>query len=387
MKRRIGLDALLLLGATLLALGIGELGLRLFWPQRSGVTLGMFRPDEAAGFSLRPGYENEVRLPEYRTKILIDDDGYRVPTVAASSAQDPRRLLMIGDSFTFGVGVEARDAFPARIEAAHVGAERWRVRNGGVGGYGPLRSARLLGARQAAWEPEVIVHTLFLGNDFEDPRPADYLEVPQVRHGRLVSAERPRLVEWRLALRVHSHLYAFVRERLFGLYVASGMADRSRYLDAFGLTQWPARIADGSQPAAFAAIAEIRDWCAERDIPYLVVLAPPRWQVRDEAWERYRRAWNLPADAFDRDRVSRVAHAGLRELGIEPVDLRPALRAAEAAGTPCYYDHDGHWTSAGHEVVAGVIARELEARRWPEPRAPQRAVAERKAPSEVPPAG
>lgn len=388
MKRRIGLDALLLLGGIALALGIGELGLRLFWPQRSGVTLGMFRADQASGFSLRPGYENEIRLPEYHTSIRIDADGYRIPAAGATApGRDPRRVLMIGDSFTFGVGVEAEEAFPARVQAAHAGEEEWHVRNGGVGGFGPLRSARLLQVRQASWEPEVVVHTLFLGNDLEDPRPADFLDVPQVRHGRLVSAERPRLLRWRLALRVHSHLYAFLRDRMFGLYVSTGFADRSRYLDSFGLTEWPAEIVDESQPAAFAAIAEIRDWCADRDIPYLLVLAPPRWQVRDESWERYRLAWGLSADAFDRDRLSRVAQESLRELGIEAVDLREPLRAAEAAGTPCYYEHDAHWNQAGHALAAEVILRALEAREWPVPRSAQRAVAERDAPSEVPPAG
>ena len=72
-------DWLALVFGVVVAVAAGEGLLRLFWPQRSDVTLGMFRADPWAGYSLRPEYRNEVRLPEYRTRIHVDGDGYRVP--------------------------------------------------------------------------------------------------------------------------------------------------------------------------------------------------------------------------------------------------------------------------------------------------------------------
>src|SRR5687768_7053724 len=109
--------AALLLGMIAAACA-GELLLHFFWPQRSSVTAGMFEPDSAAGYRIRSNYRNEVRVPEYRTAIFTDSQGYRVPRRNPERASDCRRLLAIGDSFTFGVGVDAETAFPLRLEEA-----------------------------------------------------------------------------------------------------------------------------------------------------------------------------------------------------------------------------------------------------------------------------
>ena len=375
-------DVVVLFGGVLVVLAVlvlAELGLRAFWPQRSDVTLGMFRVDPHAGYSLRPEYRNEVRLPEYSARIRIDPEGYRVSDEDGQvPAGGSPRLLAIGDSFTFGVGVDAEDAYPLRLqgEIAERSSAGWVVRNGGVGGYGPLRSARLLEGRQGAWRPEAIVHVIAVGTDLEDPRPGTYLVNPEVRGGRLVSPGRHPLASVRIFLRVHSHLYAFLRVRLHGIYRASGLADRARYLEPVGLREWPEGIEAESWPAGLESIAAVRDWCAERGVPYLVAVAPTRWQVDDAAWGRYRRAWGLPESSFDRDHATRVVMEGLAGLGVDHLDLLPAFRAAGARGARLYYAHDSHWTADGHALAAAELAREIEALGWTGPEAARRAVAD-----------
>jgi hypothetical protein len=274
--------------------------------------------------------------------------------------------------------VDAEDAYPLRLEGEidDRSSAGWVVRNGGVGGYGPLRTAHLLEGRQGDWEPEVIVHLIALGTDLEDPRPGTYLVNPEVRDGRLVSPGRHPLSEARIFLRTHSHLYAFVRERLHGIYQASGLADRARYLEPVGLREWPERIETESWPAGLRSIAEIRDWCLARGVRYLVVVAPTRWQVEDAAWDRYRRTWGRPEGAFDRDHATRVVMDGLEELGVERLDLLPAFRAADARGARLYYAYDAHWTPDGHALAAAEIGRALEALGWIGPEAVRRAVAD-----------
>ncbi len=61
----------------------------------------------------------------------------------------------------------------------------------------------------------------------------------------------------RLWLRIHSHLYAFLRERLYGVYHASGLSAHSRYLDPAALSEWPSRIREVGWPAGRAALVEI----------------------------------------------------------------------------------------------------------------------------------
>jgi len=71
-RRQLAADLLAVGFGLVLALVAGELVLRAFWPQRSALTIGMFRKDPDAGFRLREGYRNEVRTPEFRTAIVID---------------------------------------------------------------------------------------------------------------------------------------------------------------------------------------------------------------------------------------------------------------------------------------------------------------------------
>lgn len=364
--RRFLPNAALVLGGLAVALLVAEGGLRAFWPQRSFVTVGMFEADPDAGYRLRSDYRNDVRVPEYRTLIVTDAQGYRVPADDPPPAPGASRILAIGDSFTFGVGVQAEDAFPEILERDL--GERWpgawTVRNGGVGGYGPLRSAHHLFASQGAWRPDVVVHLLYVGNDLEDPRPRTFRTDPVVRDGRMVTSGHHPLLRMRSYLRTHSHLYAFVRQHAYGLYVATGLAKRSQYLDPMGLREWPERVVMESWPAGREAIESIRDWCHANGARYLVALAPTRWQVDEESWRRYRDAWAREDDAFERDRAQRIVRTELIEAGVEVLDLLPALREASTTGNRLYFRRDTHWTPRGHLVAARAVEERLSELGW-----------------------
>ena len=342
----------------------GELLLHFFWPQRSSVTAGMFESDPAAGYRIRPNYRNEVRVPEYRTAIFTDSDGYRVPRSAPASPPGCRRLLAIGDSFTFGVGVNAEEAFPLLLEQALAQSTGtpWCARNGGVGGYGALRSARLLTTRQGQDHPEIVVHAVYVGNDLQDSNPSTYLEQPRIEGGRMVSQSSGIVSRTRRFLRIHSHLYSFLRANLYDLYLASPLAAKSQVLDPIGLVEWPASIRDETWPACAQAIRDIAAWCREHSTHYLVVVVPAKYQVDEAAWNVYRKRWHLPDGAFDRDHAQRVVDELLDQEGVARLDLLPAFRASP--GDSLYFRVDSHWTPAGHALAAREILREMTARGW-----------------------
>lgn len=376
-RRRLA-DAGVLLAGCIAALGLGELLLGTFWPQHSDVTLGMFEQDPAAGYRLRGSYRNEIRVPEYRTVVRTDAEGYRLADDEPVRPDGAVRVLAIGDSFTFGVGVDAEDAFPAALERSlSRGAGAWHVRNGGVGGYGPLRSAHALFSRQGDWRPEIVVHAIYVGNDLEDSDPATYRTSPEVRDGRMVTPGRHPFARARMFLRTRSHLYAFLRQHCYGLYRATGLWQRSQYVDPVGLAEWPARIRDVTWPAGRGAVADIRDWAAERGVRYLVVLVPARWQVDDGAWQRYRKAWGLPDEAFDREHAQREVLAALQDLGVPALNLLPVMRRAQADGVPPYYSLDPHWNATGHRLAAEAIRAKVESLGWVGPEGhPRRALAQ-----------
>ena len=96
-----------------------------------------------------------------------------------------------------------------------------------------------------------------------------------------------------------------------------------------------------------------RAWLADRGIPFVYVPAPDKHTIHPE---------HLPATirpAGGRTRLDALLER-LARAGVEAVDLRPALRAAAAAG-PVYLVNDSHWTDRGASVGAAVVAARLAA--------------------------
>jgi hypothetical protein len=348
------------------AIVLGEVFLRTFWPQRPASVVGIFRADPFAGFSLQPNCRKEIRTPEYRIDVLTDAEGYRIARADTHQGDGrPSRILVIGDSFAFGIGVNAEAAFPEKLEdLLAASAEDWEVRNGAVGGYGPLRSSRLLIHRQSTWKPEILIHAFYVGNDFEDSDPKTFLTRPLVKDGRMFTPGSHSLHQLRLMLRTRSHLYLFLREHLYDLYRASGIARRAQYLEPVALAEWPPLIRSTGWPAAQSALREIRDWSRTHGVRYLVVLVPAKYQVEEKSWEDYREAWDLPESAFDRDHGQRVAGAFFEELGVPVLDLLPVMRAESSGGRPFYYAVDRHWTEAAHRLAADQLLEKLISLGW-----------------------
>jgi hypothetical protein len=103
-------------------------------------------PDARLGFRLNPAYPG------------LDKRGWR--NQAAAPQAD---IVALGDSFTYGVTVSAEEAWPQRLS---VMLHR-TVYQMAVPGYGPGQYL-LLFDQAAILRPEVIVATLYFGNDFMD---------------------------------------------------------------------------------------------------------------------------------------------------------------------------------------------------------------------------
>jgi GDSL-like Lipase/Acylhydrolase family len=121
-----------------------------------------------------------------------------------------KRILALGDSYTFGVGVGDAETFCAVLEQA-LGPQRVEVINAGVPGYGIFQAERML-RRLAVLRPDVVILTIPTGDVFRQPfatadEERSYLESERTRlRFRGVS----RLATW-----MYRKLY-YVRMRLGG---------------------------------------------------------------------------------------------------------------------------------------------------------------------------
>lgn len=357
--------ALLRLGALALGLGVGlalaELLARL-WALPGDVELlyqapeaapaGLFRTDPRLLMVPAPGFDGQARSLAGSVAVRTDALGLRVARRPAPLPQGPA-WLAIGDSFTLALQVDAADSFSDRL-SARIGQP---VLNAGVDGYGTAQAEGRYRALAGELALSGLLLTFFLGNDLQDN--AGFAERQRQARGLVPgrSIPRPPISALTRFLMGHSHLWVrwehFRRARaLAGPEAAHAAAWRAALLPftAEGADQLAALL-----PATRQALADLSAAAGQRGHRLVVALAPPAFVVHPE---RMAATFSLVGLDPDRGRFDapRQALLGLlRELGLQACDLSPALLGA-VGDRPLYFPWDGHWTAAGHAVVAQRLA-------------------------------
>jgi len=121
---------------------------------------GLFQPDDELFWSLAPHLDRAYLGARVRT----DGRGLRVgeaqPGELGAKAEGELRILSLGESTTFGSGVEGDATYSARLARAlapAAGAGRVVAINAGVPAYSSFQSLRYVETRGLALEPDLLV--------------------------------------------------------------------------------------------------------------------------------------------------------------------------------------------------------------------------------------
>jgi hypothetical protein len=106
--------------------------------------------------------------------------GFRAPTMAVSNRYDRPNVLVLGDSYSFGNGVNDGEEYPAVL--GRLLAEQANVVNLGVPGYGLTQEIRLFYEFGQVYDPAIVL-LQFSANDPDDNL---FYRVTIVEHGRFV---------------------------------------------------------------------------------------------------------------------------------------------------------------------------------------------------------
>jgi hypothetical protein len=363
--RRWGQRLLLLVGGALASVVVAEIAARVLAPPGGAHLLfngpdgepdNLVQPDQELRTALRPGFTGTVRLPGVNVDLRVNALGFRGEEPPAQAGR--ARWIAIGDSFTFAAQVSEEDTFAAQL-GARIGAD---VFNAGVDGDSTWQSARRYLRVEPAIAPDGVVLVYFLGNDPLDnerfaPTPPPAEPRPAVA-GPLATAPRPRLTPYEAFLFEHSFLHAHWRvwsrtQRLTG----GRGGDLVRWRDEVELytTRGRGRI-QGAMPHTERAFQELAAWTKERGDRLVVALAPPVFAVDPARLAPTLSLVGLDPASGDTTTLHAAVTAVLGRQGIAACDLQAPLRAAQAAGEEPYLHYDGHWSAAGHRVVADALA-------------------------------
>jgi len=254
--------------------------------------------------------------------------GYRDRERSLAKPSGVRRVVSLGDSFAWGVGVERDDAYPQRLERAlgeRRAGERWEVVNLALPGMNTVDEAAQLDPEGLAYAPDVVLLGYVL-NDSEDA----------------AAAERRRAREWgrgpELGPLARSALVRLVAHRLWA--TAENRSRVAGYLSMFedGASGWQ---------ASRQALARMGARCREAGIPFVVAIFPLFGNPLDD---RY------PFEAIH----AKVA-AAAAAAGAHVVDLLPVFRGLRSEALVVGGADDEHPNEVAHRIAAGAIRRALDA--------------------------
>lgn len=366
--KRLGLLAL----SSLVALLIAEASMRVFMPTFSPLSFDLFYRDSNGQLRLEPLARRQHAHPEWNVAVQINHEGFR--DIDAHPAAGQPVALGLGDSVTFGWGVEYEDAFLTRLEGAMGGPRAGvRVVKTGTPGTGTTDHLVLLHTLLPQYpRVDMVLLGFNIGNDFTDVAEGgasqfDVVDGLLVRRGESGAGQGlfARGKGWLkrksyVAQLAAQWLWQGERRRTEATAVQNrphaGLAKRDYWLQRFNQIHlresFPPRLQQGVD-ATLAALAEMQQLARDRDARFLLVVIPRSIQVYDTDRQRYTEAFGAAPGDWDMERPQRILAEWARQHGAESLDLLPALRqAASAAAERLYYFPDSHLTRAGHRVVA-----------------------------------
>lgn len=335
----------LLLAVELLARlttgGVGQL------PEQTAGTKALWRYDERLGWSLRPGasantrLENATRPGPHAAIAHINAAGLRGREVRRDG---PGRILVLGDSFAFGVGVDDEQTLAAQLGWL-LGPSR-EVLNGGVSGYSTDQEL-LWFDRLASLRPEIVV-LVVCDNDFgantEDAAYEVYRKpVFELVDGNLTlrNVPVPTLTPWERAKRglaARSYAWGWLRTRRS----ASGETP-----PLLGWMQVAVPNRTGQEPLRVTTelVAALDGRARAADARLLVM--------------------NTARRGEDRLAIGRLLHR-LRARGVRCLRIDKAMDAARQARPEGTWDFgsDSHWNVDAHHLAAVLLRAELDAAGW-----------------------
>jgi len=118
---------------------------------------------ELLGWEHLPNQRGRFNHQDFSVDVVINSYGMRDDEYSIRRTEK-RRMLVLGDSFAWGFGVEHQERFSEVLENTH---SDWEIINASVSGYGTDQQLLSLKSKAKEFKPDVVL-LLFCENDFEN---------------------------------------------------------------------------------------------------------------------------------------------------------------------------------------------------------------------------
>ncbi len=338
--KKIRTNLLLLSVSIALSLAMAELILRVIYPT--------------------PG-KNQIGSLEYRHDWVLNSDGYRDDEFAPRIETEKEKVILLGDSFTEGMGVSRPESFAALFSRAY--SDRMEAFNLGKLGTGTLTHCQTLEAYLPKIRPGRVI-LFFYWNDVCD-------NLNDVAKAAVLTDEngvpiRVKIEDKRPFFGTLVFAKSFLRKTLLYQWAAAqyrillakwGIAkvDYEIEFDFFKTERTPA--IERAWKLTESALLGIKALSQKADARLLIVYVPKREQI--VGWDNIVRFHRADPRLVDRFSVNRQLQVFCRREGIELWDISERMDR-EPAKEKLYYRFDTHFTRFGNRYFANFLIAGLQ---------------------------
>ncbi|MGY8730699.1 MAG: hypothetical protein ACKVK0_01110 [Pirellulales bacterium] len=334
---------------------------------------------------LRSSLQHHVLMPDTRYHlgrfegediiVQTNTDGLRSNYSREEFLAFDKRIVCLGDSFTFGAWVQDNTAYPQILESLlreMVGEDSVGVLNAGILSYSPLLEEQMLEHVVKHYKPHVV--TLMLdctdvGDDYHysldydlqrknGPFNGPYVTKPKAHFGAL----------WRYAEPLHSTILAPFKllDRVatghhpmdpFDYYKFKLRVAGKLETERFFIYRHPLEVTRQYFDTTWETINRIAERCHQLDAVFILYVAPRyhHWNTKEcpDNWETFAYDLNEPYQY----EIFKYFDSKIQSASFKVVNMLPAFQATEKY--PLVFRTDPHWNASGNHFVAKLLQQSL----------------------------
>lgn len=338
--------------SVVVALIIGELLLHVYAASISApekMDPGLIQYHSRYGWRLTPNWQGRHQHADYDVNYKIDARGYR-DSVADVDMNRPL-VLVAGDSFTFGLGVDNGETYVDELNRLSTSV---RYLNAAVPGYAPEQTLLVAENLVQLLKPERLLFVVYLGNDLVDiglPFPVQAQQAKPYASldsgdWQITNIPVPKVLKPDELKGKGLSSYIVEPGSTFGLL---GRSKIVQLLQESGFVQGSAKLNQAAIHQSMLLFAGVLDRleriAQDTEVQILLIPGATAVKVPNSLAGRYQR--NIA------DQITQLVTG-------RPMQLLDTLDSGVFSDAPmAFFENDGHLTPAGHKLLADHLHTKL----------------------------
>lgn len=366
--------------SLIIVLMLGEVLLRVFWVKPTSVSFeDITTKDEILGYRFIPNSSTIITglMNDYQTSVKINSYGFRGREHNIENKSHKRRVILIGDSVVFGLGITEQDMLDVAMERLLNTDSRdvYEVINLGMPGIGTLAEEQILKLFGLKYKPDMVIFFVNAINDLSDN--ISYYNSHNIHFSSKtnvqISSKTNNQYTFHLLNISESYLYNFVKWQIRPFILKSQLFRKVvLFFYKPSVEDLPSSFREWYTEEGFAAGFSLMKAAFERIIVlskqhnfklYIAVI-PSRPQF-DKSYEYLSKAVlpSVISEEYNKDpqKPQRLIREFCKDKSIGYIELLDDLKSLQNKNRdiPLTYPNDGHPNAQYNMEVAKIIVREL----------------------------